>query len=108
MGLAAFAYEQDGKDLKSSCLGDVGTTRGWGEFGRWVDTLPVEECLQLHYVRQEGDSDKLADLEKHLEYAIKRHPPRDAAVLKTARNFLDLVKRRPEGAEVILISDGTE
>lgn len=82
--------------------GDLATRSGWGNFCRFVDTLPVEGYEALIHLTEHGCTPDLATLEKQLAAALKK--AKDPNVKATAENLLGIVKRRPKRSEGIYVA----
>jgi hypothetical protein len=88
--------------------GQVGTIKGWGDFGRWVESLPLNGHGALVQQWEHGGTDQLDSLPRQLQNALDRHPPKVSTVRSTAAKLLTLLQSRPKAAEGIVIHDGTE
>jgi hypothetical protein len=86
----------------------VGTTRGWGDFGRWVETLPLDGHVALVQLWEHGGTDQLAALARQLPNALDRHAPKVSTVRSTVAKLLTLLQSRPKAAEGIVIHDGVD
>jgi hypothetical protein len=92
--------DQDGNPVYA---GDVATTRGWGEFTRWAETLPVKKFGLVVHLAEHGWAPDLADLERQLGKALKRAT---GSARSTCETLLALLEKRGD-SEGIYISDGT-
>jgi hypothetical protein len=95
-----FAY------LDQDYAGDVATTRGWGDFGRWVDTLDVATYPEMHHLRWYGWEQDLGPLQEQLAKALEEESP-PKKVTSVGKGLLGILEKRSQ-AEVLVISDGAE
>jgi hypothetical protein len=87
---------------------EIASTRGWYDFGTWVEGLG-EDFPTLAFLVEEGgvgSKEDIVNLEEELGRAVKGKPSRD--VLEVGRRLLAEVKGRPAGAEEMVITDGTD
>jgi hypothetical protein len=90
---------------------EVASNSGWGAFSEWAAGLP-DDYPELGYLGEYGEifpADALGRLEADLVRALREKPgdpPR--SVLHVAQQLLAAVKARPEGAEAMVVTDGTE
>jgi len=97
-----------GKIKNPTNMGTVGTVKGWGDLGRWIDTLkPAANFEGLHHMRQHGWNRGLDEMERQLADAVQSQPPHDKSVLKTAKNLLRILRKRKD-AEYLTIEDETD
>ena len=69
--------EDPGDQVASNC--------GWGDFGRWVDTLDANTFPMLAALRGHGCAEPVSALRKELAKALKKFPPTDASALAVAQ-----------------------
>lgn len=78
----------------------LATLAGWGDFCRYVDTLPADDFGQLVHLVEHGWCQQLAALTVEIERALAQVPPAAPDVAKTARGLLALLQNRPDAATV--------
>lgn len=81
----------------------IATNAGYGDFGRWVDSLPADRFPQLIHLYEWGWSQRARLLESEIADALDESPPDDKDTVGIARELLDAVKR---AKNVVTITDG--
>lgn len=89
---------------------EVGSARGWYEFGSWVERLG-DDYPVLSFLVEEGgvgSAEDIGRLEQELAQALSERPGKPSEdVIEVGRRLLAEVKGRPPGAEELAITDGT-
>jgi hypothetical protein len=85
----------------------VGTTKGWGDFIRWADSLDLDENYALIQFAEHGHTEAPSDVLDELKASLTNDPPPDAATRDVATNLLSVL-RAHDGADFFAVSDGTE
>ena len=83
---------------------EFSTTKGLGDFIRWVDSLNVSDYPNLVHLSEYGWTNDLENLEHEINSAIELHPP-VPPVYKTVMGLLTNLSQR-ENSETITISNG--
>jgi hypothetical protein len=87
---------------------DVATLRGWHAFAIWTGNLGEGYPL-LAALGEEGTADDLGGLESELEHCLTAKPNDPSReVLGVGRRLLAVLSDAPEGAQAVVITDGTE
>ena len=84
---------------------ELATNKGYGDFVRWVDSIPVDKVPLLSHLVDWGWVNDLSELEKELANTIDTYNALPS-VKKTAREFLDNLIKRSTKAETVMITDG--
>lgn len=78
---------------------------GWGDFTRWVASLPREGFDTLRHLCREGWTGKAKALAAELGAGLKAHAPTRADVQETAAGLATLLEKAGS-AEVVTVTDG--
>lgn len=103
-------YGIDGKEEPEE--GDeIATTTGWAAFADWTSALPDEQFSQVYRLGEAGFCEGAPDLdalEAELRQIVRERPHGLAPeVLPVAVRLLAAVESRPEGADALIVTDGT-
>jgi len=96
-------YLQIGKDTEPA---DLASTTGWGDVGRYADSLPPKTADTLVHLWHHGYEVDLADLQKEVKAAMKSHAPKPD-VESTLTNLLTLLKGAGEASYVVVTNGMT-
>lgn len=83
----------------------LASNTGWGDFCRWVGSLPAGKCMALRALCAHGWTGEVAAAAQGLEMALKKAAPKQADVKTTADGLLKLLTDA-KGAEVVSVTDG--
>jgi hypothetical protein len=88
---------------------EVASTKGWYDFGTWVEGLPPGYDALAELIEEGGltSAGGIAALEKELARALKEGRP-PAHVLSVGERLLEELRDRPEGADEMALTDGSE
>lgn len=89
-------------------VGQLASNSGWGDFGRWAESLDADNHGEVALLYRNGGSDTLDTLETELRDAMKTSPPEAGDTRATAESLLKMILDRPAGTETISVSDGLE
>lgn len=92
--------------IDNKTFDQIGSSAGYSDFGRWVDSIDAERYLELVHLYEHGACFNLDDLKTTIEDAIDTVGPHVADVRSTVENLLAVVKKRPKGSEVCYVTDG--
>ncbi len=82
----------------------LATNKGWNDVTRWIETLPKGKGFgALHFLGDEGQSDRLDELPDVIEEAIDEKTP-SASVRTTLEGLLAFVKKHPDANQLIISS----
>lgn len=81
----------------------IASNKGYGDFGRWVESLGLKDFPQVKHLYEFGWSQKPVALKMQLDMALKRHPPSDPTIVSTARGLSDSLQGI---SMVVSITDG--
>jgi hypothetical protein len=84
----------------------LASNRGWSDLLRWIKGLPDETAMALRHLGEYGWCQKLDALENDLLSSLEETPPEREDVRETAENLLEMLDGRPDGAEVVIVTDG--
>ena len=83
----------------------LATITGWGDVGRWADSLPPKTADCLVHLCHYGWEQDLADLVKEVRSAMKAHAPKPD-VESTLENLLSLIGSGGEDLHCIIVTNG--
>lgn len=84
----------------------LATIKGWGDVGRWAESLDPETHGEIALLHRNGESDTLESLERELSDAIDHARPQSDDTLHTATDLLTSIKARPSNCESVSVGDG--
>ena len=83
----------------------VATNTGWGDFGRWVDTLTGYP--EMKALREIGESSGIPELRAELEAVLEKSPPADKYVLEVADALITAIDTGADAdTDIILVTNG--
>lgn len=84
--------------------GDLGTTKAWGNFSRWVDSLPLEGHEALVTLVEHGWTNDPEALKRQLGQALGAAREITANVRHTGEVLLAAFERMPAASEGAYVS----
>ena len=85
-------------------VGDIASTLGMGDFGRWVDSLDADTYPELCHLREHGWSQTPAKVLDELR-AATAEGAMDASARSVADGLIRIISDNPD-AHTLVISDG--
>jgi hypothetical protein len=79
----------------------VSTNTGFGQFGRWAESLPKKQFPEVVVLWEQGLSRQAPELAEQLQKAQRLHEP-DADV----KDFIHGVLKICEGAQYVMMTNG--
>lgn len=83
----------------------LASNTGWGDVGRWLESVPEALCPDLHRLFQEGQAYHLKSLARQIEIAIQTVTVSEnvSAILI---NLVDILDKAPKRAYKAWVSNG--
>ena len=83
----------------------LASNTGWGDVGRWLETVPEATCPDLHCLFQDGLAYHLQPLAAQIRLALQTVPASES-VTEVLTNLVDILQAAPKRAYKVWVSNG--